>query len=251
MGATGVTGAEDPDAPEVPPGPVAVAVKVYAVPFTKPVTWQLVAGVVTVHVAPPGEAATRYDVTGPPPGPAATDTVAAPLPASTKVTDGVVGADAPGVKGADVAAAPQPAPDRAETDTVYVVPLANGASVHVVVEAGTRHEVPPGEAIARYCVTAKDPALDGGVHDTVAELGPAATDTDDGAEGVTGVGGVGGVGDVGVTALDAADALEVPSPLDAVEVKVYDVPAVKPVTTHDVAGTVTVHEPPAGTEVTV
>lgn len=149
MGATGVAALDAGDEPEVPPGPVAVAVKVYAVPFVRPVTAHDVAGAVTVHVAPPGAEVTRYDVTDPPPDPAATDTVTAPFPASTDVIDGVAGTDAPGVKGADVAAAPHPAPDNAETETVYVVPLVNGDRVHVVAEAGTRHDAPPGEAIAR------------------------------------------------------------------------------------------------------
>lgn len=220
-------------------------------PFVRPVTTHEVAGASAVQVAPPGEAITRYDVTAPPPDPAATDTVAAPLPASTPETAGVAGAFAPGVKGADVAVAPHPAPDSALTDTVYVVAFVNPVIVHDVAGDETRHDAPPGEAIARYCVTAKDPALVGGVHDTVAEPDPAITDTEAGADGVTGVGGMGGVGEVGVTALDAADALEVPSPFVAVEVKAYDVPAVRPVTTHEVAGTVTVHVPPAGTDVTV
>lgn len=46
---------------------------------------------------------------------------------------------------------------------------------------------------------------------------------------------------VGLTELEAADEPEVPTPLVAVEVKVYDVPGVSPETTHDVAGDVTVH----------
>lgn len=99
-------------------------------------------------------------------------------------------------------------------------------------------------------MTAKDPGFTGVDHDTVADPEPATTDTEPGAEGVTGVGGVGGVGDVGVTALDAADAPDVASPLVAVEVNVYDVPGVRPVTTHDVAGTITVQVPPAGLDVT-
>lgn len=97
----------------------------------------------------------------------------------------------------------------------------------------------------------EEPGFAGTVHETFTDWLPAVTETVPGAEGGTGVGGVGGVGDVGVTAFEAADAPEVPAPLDAVEVKVYDVPANNPVTTQDVAGGVTVHVPPAGTEVTV
>lgn len=149
MGATGVTAGELADDPDVPPGPVAVAVKVYDVPFVSPVTTQPVAGAVTVHVAPPGDAVTRYDVTTPPPEPATTDTVAAPLPASTPVTAGVAGDAVPGVKAADVADAPQPAPDNADTDTVYDIPFVRPVIVQDVAGAATRHEAPPGEAITR------------------------------------------------------------------------------------------------------
>lgn len=53
------------------------------------------------------------------------------------------------------------------------------------------------------------------------------------------------------TADDAVDALDVPETFVAVVVNSYDVPAVRPLTTHDVAGAVTTHEPPAGTDVTV
>lgn len=189
-------------------------------PFVRPVTTQVEADTATVHVAPPGEATTRYEVTGPPPEPAPTVTVAAPFPASTAMTDGVVGAGLPGVTGDDVAAAPQPAPDSADTATVYVMPLVSPGITQDVAGAGTKHDAPPGEATARYCVTAKDPGLVGATHDTVVDPLPATTLTAAGADGGTGVGGVGGVGEVGVTAFDTADEPEVPAELDAVEVKV-------------------------------
>lgn len=56
---------------------------------------------------------------------------------------------------------------------------------------------------------------------------------------------------VGVTASEAADASDVPSAFVAVEVNVYALPFVRPVTSHDVAGTVTVHVFASGDEVTV
>jgi hypothetical protein len=56
---------------------------------------------------------------------------------------------------------------------------------------------------------------------------------------------------VGVAEFDAADALEVPAAFVAVDVKVYPVPLVRPVTVHAVAGTVTVHVAPPGLAVTV
>ena len=55
----------------------------------------------------------------------------------------------------------------------------------------------------------------------------------------------------GVTEFEAAEASEVPSAFVAVAVNVYAVPFVKPVTSHDVAGTVTVHDFESGELVTV
>ena len=54
----GVTAADAEDLPDVPLAFVAVALKVYDVPFVSPVTVHDVAGAVTVHVAPPGVAVT-------------------------------------------------------------------------------------------------------------------------------------------------------------------------------------------------
>ena len=48
-------------------------------------------------------------------------------------------------------------------------------------------------------------------------------------------------GGPGVTADDAAETLEVPITFVAVDVKVYEVPFVSPLTVHEVAGAVTVH----------
>lgn len=54
----------------------------------------------------------------------------------------------------------------------------------------------------------------------------------------------------GVTELEGPEDPDVPPALVAVDVKVYAVPFVRPVTRHDVEGDVTVQVPPAGTEVT-
>jgi hypothetical protein len=56
-----------------------------------------------------------------------------------------------------------------------------------------------------------------------------------------GVPGTPGTANAGLTAGDGADGADVPPALRAVEVNVYAVPLFRPVTTHDVAGTVTVH----------
>ena len=59
--ANGVTAFDAALATEVPSGPAATTVNVYAVPLVNPVTAQLV--VDDVHVAPPGDAVTRYALT--------------------------------------------------------------------------------------------------------------------------------------------------------------------------------------------
>jgi hypothetical protein len=55
----------------------------------------------------------------------------------------------------------------------------------------------------------------------------------------------------GTTAIDATDELDVPAPFVAVDVKVYDVPFVRPVTVHEPDAPVTVHCALPGFEVTV
>ena len=78
---------DDVAAADVPVELVAVTLKVYAVPFVKGEIEQDVAGAFTAHVAPPGEAVTRYEL-GAPPVPAATVIVA---PLSEPVTDEMLG----------------------------------------------------------------------------------------------------------------------------------------------------------------
>lgn len=58
IGLPGTTESDATDELEVPPLFVAVDVKEYEVPSVNPVIVQLVAGEVTVHVAPPGLAVT-------------------------------------------------------------------------------------------------------------------------------------------------------------------------------------------------
>lgn len=89
-GGPGITAVEALDEPEVPLPLVAVAVNVYDVPFVRLLTTQLVAGTVTVHVAPPGAAVTVYEV-GAVPLPAVTLTVASPLPGTAVGVPGVPG----------------------------------------------------------------------------------------------------------------------------------------------------------------
>jgi hypothetical protein len=84
---------------------------------------------------------------------------------------------------------------------------------------------PPGAAVTLYPVIG-DPLLFDALHVMVADVADA---TD--APVMTGVVGTPGI----TTALDGADGAEVPMAFNAVTVKVYDVPAVSPVTTQDVA----------------
>ena len=71
---------------------VAVAVNVYEVPLVSDEITHDVAGDVTVHVAPPGDAVTVYEVGVPPLLGATTVTVAWPSPATAVGVPGVPGA---------------------------------------------------------------------------------------------------------------------------------------------------------------
>lgn len=124
---------------------------------------------------------------------------------------------------------------------VYEVPLVRPVTVHEPEAAFTLQTSEPG-----VDVTVKDvgtPPVPAGTTVIVAWALPTTTV---GAPGVSG-----GTFTVGVTLVEAVDAEEEPAPLLAVTVNVYDVPGVRPVTGHEVAGGVTVQEPPAGKESTV
>jgi hypothetical protein len=86
----GVTAFDAADAADVPPPFVAVALKVYDVPFVKPDTVQLPEEPVTVQVKDPGVDVTAYDA-GVPPEPAATVTTADETPATAVGAGGVPG----------------------------------------------------------------------------------------------------------------------------------------------------------------
>jgi hypothetical protein len=120
----------------------------------------------------------------------------------------------------------------AVTVNVYAVPF-----VSPVIEIGDPPVPvkPPGLDVAVY-VTPPEPALPA-VYVTVAEASPA--------EAVPIVGALGLI--PGVCAFDAAEVAE-PYAFVAVTVKVYEVPAVRPVT---VIGEAPEPEPPAGLDVTL
>ena len=178
-------------------------------------------------------------MSGAPPDPAATVTVASPLPATAVGAGGVPGNGRNGVTLDDGDDAEEVPPAFvAVAVNVYGVPLVSPVTVHDVPGAVTVHVAPPGLAVTVY-VAGGPP--DPGATVTVACLSPASA---------VGAGGVPGAARNGVTELDAADADEVPCVLVAVAVKVYGVPLVRPVTVHEVAGTVTVHVAPPGLAVT-
>ena len=84
-------GLDGSDGPEVPPALLAVAVKVYAVPFVRLVSTQDDAGTVITQVELPLDAVTAYEVGGPPPNPGATVMVAEVLPATATGARGGTG----------------------------------------------------------------------------------------------------------------------------------------------------------------
>ena len=201
-----------------------------------------------MHDPPGGSDVTVYESAAPPDDGGTTVTVACPSPTTTVVgAPGGPGAMvADGVTEADASdASDVPAPFVAVEVNVYEVPGVNPDTTHDVAGAVTVHvpaaRLPASNAVTRYELGVPPPVA--GVIVTVADPGP---DTAVGAPGTPGAS--------TTTALDGLDADDVPPTFVAVEVNVYDVPRVSPDTTHDVAGTVTVHEPPgdtAGTAVTV
>jgi len=112
----------------------------------------------------------------------------------------------------------------AVTLNVYELPLVNPLMVHVVVVVVQK--APPGAAVTVYSVIGAPPLEPGAVH----EITDSAFAFDD---AITFVGAPGAV--AGVAAADAIDADEVPEMFVAVTLNVYEVPLVRPATTHDVS----------------
>jgi hypothetical protein len=143
----GVTADEDDEAVEVPAELVAVAVKVYAVPFVRPVTAHEPEAPVTVQVAPPGDAVTWYEV-GVPPEPADTVTAARPSPATAVGAPGVPGSGGTGVtalEAADELVVPKEL--AAVAVNVYAVPLVKPVTVHEPKAPVPVQVAPPGLAV--------------------------------------------------------------------------------------------------------
>jgi hypothetical protein len=198
-----------------------------------PVTSHEVSGDVTIQVAPPGEAVTVYEVAAPPDTGAEIVTVALPSPVTAVGAPGVPGL--PGVTELEAGdAADVPPSFVAVAVNVYSVLFVKPVTTQEVSGDVTVQVAPPGEAVTVYEVGV--PPDDGGVIVTVASPSPGSAT---GAPGVPGV-------RTGVIAFDGSDEPEVPPPLVAVAVNVYSVPFVRPETTQEVAGAVTVQVSPPG-----
>jgi len=225
--AEGVTGVEASEGSEVPEPLVAVAVNVYAMALARPGTKQDVAGAVIVQVAPSGLAVTVYVLpTGVPGG---TVTVAPLLPATPVGIPGLPGMAANGVvAGLDAGdGAEVPSALVAVAVNVYGEPLDNPVTTQDPADPVTVQVLPPGLAVT--------------VNDVGTGPAPAATVTVAAPLRGTAVGAGGTPGpETGVTGSDSTDSGEVPPSLLAVDLNVYAVPLVRPVTTHDPEAPMTV-----------
>ena len=183
---TGVTDVDGDEAAPVPLALVALTVKVYAVPFVRPVTVVVVdVAPGTKCVAPPGATVTVYPVMAEPSFEGSLQVMTAEaFPASTFViwgasgtVDGVTALD--GEDGEDV-----PIPFVAVTVKVYAVPFVRPVTVpDVAVAPLTFTEAPPGLAVTVYDEMAESPSFAGSTHETVALAFPATAVTLVGASG--------------------------------------------------------------------
>ena len=127
----------------------AIVLNVYAVPAVSPVTVHDPDAPVTVHVLPPGDAVTTYEVGVSPPAGAVTVMVACSSPATTVGVPGVFGAVfASAVVGAEADPAGElPDAVRATVVNVYAVPAVSPVTVHDPDAPVTVHVLPPGDAV--------------------------------------------------------------------------------------------------------
>lgn len=213
----GVTEPLVPDGELVPIALVAVTVKVYAVPFVRPVTVAVVAPDV-VAVNPPLLEVTVYPVMAEPPLKAGADhvTLALLLPAEPATFVGASGTVAGVAELLAVEAVLVPFAFVAVTVKVYAVPLVR--PVTVIGDEPPVAVIPVFE-VTVYEVMAEPPLLLGAVKVIVAEPVPAVATMLVGASGIVD----------GTMELLVPDGVLVPTELVAVTVKVYVVPFVRPV----------------------
>lgn len=179
-------------------------------PFTRPVTTQLVA-VTVEQVDPPGTEVTTYPPIAAPPSVEGADQDTSDEPLSPLVAATPVGAagTVDGTTGADTAeAAPVPAGLVAVTVNVYATPFVRPSTVHDVHRVA-RQENPPGLETTVYDVIATPPLLTGAVHDT----------TEDPSTAVVPATEVGAPGTVrGTAPAEGRDAAAAPEAFDATTV---------------------------------
>jgi hypothetical protein len=192
-----VTEAEAVLAAELPEAFVATVVNVYAVPAVKPLIVHEPEAPVTVHVRPPGDAVTVYDVGASPDVGAVTVMVALSSPATTVAVPGTPGLVSDVLAGVSVFARTVTANDEelrgelpaafvATVLNVYEVPAVNPVIVQEPDAPVTVHVRPPGDAVTVYEVGGS-PVV-GGVTVMVALSSPAtavATPGTPGAPGIT------------------------------------------------------------------
>jgi hypothetical protein len=131
------------EAEPVPAAFVAVTVKVYVVPFVRPLTVQ--PSVEVEQVKPPGDEVAVYDVTGEPFGAAADQpSVTLPLPATALVRPGAPGGPK-GVADIEFDAGPAPTALVAATVNVYAVPFVSPPTEQLRLEVVQVN--PPGDEV--------------------------------------------------------------------------------------------------------
>lgn len=233
----GTTLLEAAEAAPVPTAFVAVTVKVYALPFVRPVT---VSGLdAPVAVLPSGLEVTVYKVIALPPFDAGAVklTVAWPLPLVAVPIVGTPGIVA-GITLLEAAEAdPAPTALVAVTVKVYAVPLVSPVTVRGL-DAPVA-VLPSGLEATVYEMIAKPPLDAGAAKLTVAAVLPATADPIVGAPGTA----------AGTTLLEAVEGDPVPTAFVAVTANEYTVPFVNPVTVNGLDAPVAVFPP--GLEVTV
>jgi hypothetical protein len=191
-----VTDAEAVLAAELPEAFVATVVNVYAVPAVKPLMVQEPEAPVTVHVRPPGDAVTVYDVGASPDVGALTVIVALSSPATTVAVPGIPGLASvalagvavfdSAVMGSDFALAVElPAAFVAIAVNVYAVPAVNPSIVQEPDAPSTVQVLPPGDAVTVYDVGALPDV--GAVTVMVALSSPATTVATPGTPGAPGI----------------------------------------------------------------
>jgi hypothetical protein len=194
---------------------------------------------VVEQALPPGEASTEYWMIAEPLSGAAVQVTSAETSNGVAATPAGASGSPAGVTEFDSADAdPAPSEFVATTENVYARPFVRPVTAHdrTVVDV---HVLSPGVEVTVYPLIG-EPLASGACQVTDADMSPRVA--------VTPVGASGGPG-LGVTGSDAAEAGPCPTAFEALTVKVYGVPFVRPATLH-VSAPVVEHVAPPGDAVT-